>query len=87
MNIVEEIYDPINIDVVVDVEVEIKLITNIELQPILNKNIDEPIHFLAITKEVLAEEIDEFISFSFDDEDKLGQPKLLMTWKGGSSRQ
>ncbi|KAK5845342.1 hypothetical protein PVK06_001514 [Gossypium arboreum] len=34
-----------------------------ELKPILNESVEEPIHFLAITEKVLAEEIDEFHLF------------------------
>ncbi|KAH1096935.1 hypothetical protein J1N35_013856 [Gossypium stocksii] len=68
VNIFEEIFDLTNIDV--DIKVEIELTTNFELQLILSETVDESIHFLAITEEVPAKEINEFISFSFDEEDK-----------------
>ncbi|KAK5836620.1 hypothetical protein PVK06_012416 [Gossypium arboreum] len=63
LNINEDVFDPNNIDIVVELEVN-------ELQPILNESVDEPIYFLAITENVLAKEIDEFISFLFNDKDK-----------------
>ncbi|KAH1114810.1 hypothetical protein J1N35_008188 [Gossypium stocksii] len=59
----EEIFDLINMEIDVELEVE-------ELQPIMNESVKESIHFLAITDEVPTKEMDEFISFSFDEEDK-----------------
>ncbi|KAH1097361.1 hypothetical protein J1N35_014282 [Gossypium stocksii] len=72
LNITEEIFDPIKIDIEVEVvvDVEVQLTTNLELKPILNERVDESIHFLAIIEEVLTKEIDEFILFSFNEEDK-----------------
>ncbi|KAH1046627.1 hypothetical protein J1N35_037411, partial [Gossypium stocksii] len=37
---------------------------------ILNKSVDELIYFLAIIEEVPTEEVDDFVSFSFNDEGK-----------------
>ncbi|KAH1107608.1 hypothetical protein J1N35_011376, partial [Gossypium stocksii] len=62
LNIVMEIFNPINIEVDVVVTLEVD-----ELKLILNENVDESIHYLAITKKVPAKEIYEFNSFSFDE--------------------
>ncbi|KAK5845256.1 hypothetical protein PVK06_001421 [Gossypium arboreum] len=64
-----EVFDPINIDIQVEVviDVEVERTTNLELKPILNEIVDELIHFMAITEEVSIEEIDEFIMFSFEE--------------------
>ncbi|MBA0746900.1 hypothetical protein Gogos_009373 [Gossypium gossypioides] len=53
------------VDVTVDLEVE--LIANIELKSILNESVDEPIQFLAITREEPTEETDESVLFSFKE--------------------
>ncbi|KAH1057095.1 hypothetical protein J1N35_035160 [Gossypium stocksii] len=46
-----------------------------EFKPILNESVEEPIHFLAIVEEVLAEEIDEFGSFSSENGNKARMTK------------
>ncbi|KAH1091634.1 hypothetical protein J1N35_018891 [Gossypium stocksii] len=70
LNMIEEVSDPIDLFLNVTVDVEVKLTIGIELQLFLSESRDEPIHFLARVKETLTEEVDEFISFSFDDEVK-----------------
>ncbi|KAH1122414.1 hypothetical protein J1N35_005574 [Gossypium stocksii] len=45
----------ITVDVAIDVKVEVT--TNMKLKLILNKSVEEPIHFLAIVKNVPAKEI------------------------------
>lgn len=84
MNIAKYVFDLINIEVYIVVDVvELKVE---ELQPILNESVDELIHFLAIKEEIPAEEVNEFISFSFDYDGKIGLINPFATWKGGNSR-
>ncbi|KAK5812671.1 hypothetical protein PVK06_028108 [Gossypium arboreum] len=72
LNIVETVSDPIDnaAELIVNVEVKNKLTTNIEPKLILNESVEEPIHFLAITKKVPTDKVKEFDSFSFDNESK-----------------
>ncbi|KAK5845737.1 hypothetical protein PVK06_001951 [Gossypium arboreum] len=72
LNIVKGISDPIDIEVDVEVAVTIdgKVKTNIGLKLFLNESVVELIHFMAKIKEVRIEEIDEFVPFSFDSQDK-----------------
>lgn len=82
---IEDVSNPINIDVdieIVDVEVEIELTTNLELKPILNESVHKSIHFLTLIEEVLAKKFDEFISFSFDEEDKAQATKSSHEMEG-----
>ncbi|KAK5835948.1 hypothetical protein PVK06_011672 [Gossypium arboreum] len=59
LNIVEVVSDPINIATYLNVKVEVtyELATNVELKPIVNESVEEPIHFLAIAKKVPTEEV------------------------------
>ncbi|KAK5770930.1 hypothetical protein PVK06_047094 [Gossypium arboreum] len=72
LNIVEAVSDPINIaaELIVKVEVEAKLTTNMELKPILNEIVEKPIHFLIIAKKVLVKEVDEFDPFASNKSNK-----------------
>ncbi|KAK5785136.1 hypothetical protein PVK06_039688 [Gossypium arboreum] len=53
--IVETVSDPISIaaELTVKVQVEDKLTTNIELKPILNESVEEPIHFVVVAEKIL----------------------------------
>ncbi|KAH1082966.1 hypothetical protein J1N35_022727 [Gossypium stocksii] len=73
--------NPINMVVAVVVEVAIKLDIE-ELQLILNESVNKSIHFLAKPKEVLVREIDEFILFLFNDEDKAWATKASRDIEG-----
>ncbi|KAK5846501.1 hypothetical protein PVK06_002791 [Gossypium arboreum] len=72
LKIAEVVFDLINfgIDVIVDLEVDVTLTINLELKLILSEGVNESTHLLAIEEETPTEEVDEFISFSFDDDDK-----------------
>ncbi|KAK5836026.1 hypothetical protein PVK06_011765 [Gossypium arboreum] len=54
----------------VKVEVRDELNINMELKPIVNKNVKEPIHFLAKEEEIPIREAEEFDSCSFDNGNK-----------------
>ncbi|KAH1121956.1 hypothetical protein J1N35_005116 [Gossypium stocksii] len=79
LKITEGVFDPINIkvDVEVVVVVDVEVTTNMKLQPILCKTVDEPIHFLAIVREMPTKEFNEFLSFSFHEEVKVWVNKAL----------
>ncbi|KAH1129979.1 hypothetical protein J1N35_001357 [Gossypium stocksii] len=68
LNMTEEVSKPINlvIDVTVNVEVDVTLTTNLELKLILSKGVNK----LPILEEMPIEQVDEFFSFSFDDDEK-----------------
>ncbi|KAK5794377.1 hypothetical protein PVK06_035600 [Gossypium arboreum] len=53
-----------------------------ELKPILNESLEEPIHFLAIVEKVPAEDIDEFESFSSDKGNKVQVTKTSRDMEG-----
>ncbi|KAH1092037.1 hypothetical protein J1N35_019294 [Gossypium stocksii] len=63
----EGVSDPINIEVDIVVDVEVELTTNLKLQLVPNESLGELVHILAIVGKMLTEEINKFISFSFDD--------------------
>ncbi|MBA0772189.1 hypothetical protein Gotri_007606 [Gossypium trilobum] len=64
LSIPEGVPDPINVEtnITIDVaaNVKVEVTTNMECKPILNESVEEPIHFLAIAKNVPAEEINKF---------------------------
>ncbi|KAH1072865.1 hypothetical protein J1N35_025193 [Gossypium stocksii] len=66
LNIVEMIFDPIDIvaELTIKVEVEDELTTKMELKPIFNESLEELMLFLAVVKKVPTEKVDEFYSFS-----------------------
>ncbi|KAK5838985.1 hypothetical protein PVK06_007736 [Gossypium arboreum] len=90
---VEGIFDPIDIVLDKATDVVVALTTNIELEPISNENVDEPIHFLAIVGEIRTKEVDGFILFSFDDEikDQANKASTDIEWlrssKSGGSKE
>ncbi|KAH1063898.1 hypothetical protein J1N35_028885 [Gossypium stocksii] len=57
LKIAEEVSNPINfgVDVIVDLEVDVMLTTNLELKSILSKGANEPTHLLAIEEETSVE--------------------------------
>ncbi|KAH1046460.1 hypothetical protein J1N35_037244 [Gossypium stocksii] len=65
----KSVSDPTDIEVDVKVVVAVKVVitTNLEIQSFLSESVDELIHFLAIVGEMPTKEIDEFVSFSFND--------------------
>ncbi|KAK5775325.1 hypothetical protein PVK06_043202 [Gossypium arboreum] len=78
LNIVKAVSDPIHeeTDIIVDVT------TNMEFKPILNESVEEPINFLAIAENVLAEEVDEFNSFSSNKGNKARVTKTSRDMEG-----
>ncbi|KAK5811925.1 hypothetical protein PVK06_027313 [Gossypium arboreum] len=80
LNITKVVFDSINIDI--DVVVDGAIITNLELKLILNESVDEPIQFLTITEEVPSKEINEFFTFSFEEEDKARVTKASCNIEG-----
>ncbi|KAH1114989.1 hypothetical protein J1N35_008367 [Gossypium stocksii] len=72
LKIAEVIFDLINfgIDVILYLEVDVTLTTNLELKLILSEDVNDSTHLLAIEEEMPTEEVDKFISFSFDDDEK-----------------
>ncbi|KAH1122476.1 hypothetical protein J1N35_005636 [Gossypium stocksii] len=57
-------------DLTVKEEVRDELTINMELKPIVNESVKEPIHFLAIEEEVPIKEVKKFNSCSFDNSSK-----------------
>ncbi|KAK5795139.1 hypothetical protein PVK06_036397 [Gossypium arboreum] len=86
LKITKSVSDPINveIDITVDLvsDVKVKVTTNMELKPILNKRVEKPIHFLAIAEKVPTEEVDEFNSFSSDNGNKARATKTSRNTEG-----
>ncbi|KAH1031017.1 hypothetical protein J1N35_043191 [Gossypium stocksii] len=78
LNMVKAISDLVDIETTITVEVT----TNMELKPILNESVEEPIHFLAIAEKVPAEEIDKFNSFSFNKGNKARMTKTSHDMEG-----
>ncbi|KAH1031246.1 hypothetical protein J1N35_043420 [Gossypium stocksii] len=74
LKITQGVPDPIDVesDITVDVvnDVNREVTANMEFKLILNESTEEQIHFLGIVENALAEEIDEFDSFSFDKGNK-----------------
>ncbi|XP_016679302.1 uncharacterized protein [Gossypium hirsutum] len=66
LNMAEVVSDPIG----VATNIGLTVATDTKLQPILSESVKEPIHFLAIVGKVPTKEVEEFISFSFDDRGK-----------------
>ncbi|KAH1114384.1 hypothetical protein J1N35_007762 [Gossypium stocksii] len=66
LNMIEVVFDPINVETTIIVEVT----TKIELKPILNESVKGLIQFLVIVDKLAIEEIDEFNSFSSDKRNK-----------------
>ncbi|KAK5811824.1 hypothetical protein PVK06_027197 [Gossypium arboreum] len=77
-NIVKTVSNPIDIaaEVAIKVKVEDELTTNMEFKLILNKSVEDLIHFLAISEKVSTEEVGEFDSFSFDNKNKAQATKV-----------
>ncbi|KAH1054895.1 hypothetical protein J1N35_032960 [Gossypium stocksii] len=82
--IVELVSDPTDIatNLTVKVEVTDELTTNVELKPIVNGSVEEPIHFLAIVEKVPIEEFEEFHSFSFDNGSKARATEISYDMEG-----
>ncbi|KAH1097791.1 hypothetical protein J1N35_014712, partial [Gossypium stocksii] len=78
LNITKGVFDLIKlvVDIAIDVEaavaidVEVEFNTDIQLQPFLSESVDKLIHFLASVKEMLTDEVYDFILFLFDNEVK-----------------
>ncbi|KAH1056176.1 hypothetical protein J1N35_034241 [Gossypium stocksii] len=70
LNVTEGVVGPINLVVNVAIDVDVALTTDLELKPILSESVDEPTHFFATVEKIPYEEVNEFISFSFDDNGK-----------------
>ncbi|KAK5776428.1 hypothetical protein PVK06_044387 [Gossypium arboreum] len=72
LNITTYASDPINlvVDVIVDLKVDLTLTTNLQLKPILSEGVNEPTYLLFVDEEMPTEQINKFISFSFDDDGK-----------------
>ncbi|KAH1107466.1 hypothetical protein J1N35_011234 [Gossypium stocksii] len=70
LNIVQMVSNPI--DIVIELTINVKgkdeLTTNMEVKLILNESVEKPIHFLAIVETVPTNEVEEFDSFSFDND-------------------
>ncbi|KAH1107019.1 hypothetical protein J1N35_010787 [Gossypium stocksii] len=77
LNKEESFSDPINVIVYVGVGVKVRVATSTELKLDLNKGVIEPVHFLAIIREMSTEEVDEFVLFSFEGEGKAQATRAL----------
>ncbi|KAH1121829.1 hypothetical protein J1N35_004989 [Gossypium stocksii] len=75
-----EVKSDIAVDIVANIKVEVT--TNRELKSILNGSVENPTHFLALAKNVLAKEIDEFDSFSSDKGNKTRVTKTSRDMEG-----
>ncbi|KAK5842289.1 hypothetical protein PVK06_004625 [Gossypium arboreum] len=72
LNIVEPISNRIYIVVELTINLEVKdeLTTNIQPKSILNESVEDPIHFLAMVEKVPTNEVEKFVSFSFENDIK-----------------
>ncbi|KAH1082611.1 hypothetical protein J1N35_022372 [Gossypium stocksii] len=72
----DEIYGEIQSELVMEDHVDKLNIVEMP-KPILNESLEEPIHFLAIVEKMPIDKVEEFDSFSFDNDSKAQVTKAL----------